>query len=787
MKIRIYNKTLDPNLWDEKLQLNPEVRVALLKVGKDFYAGTELKSPLIDIFLIGSSANYNWTPDSDLDVHVVIDISNEGINPTYTRKFMDGLGSTWNRDHEIEIKGHPVEVYLQDQTEPNGSPETFRDGVAVYSILRGKWAVPPKPENVVINKDAIRDKYRQLKDQINELIASEDYTGLKSLMKKIKNYRVIGLKANGEFSTENLVFKALRHTGMLEKMKKGLQTSYDKMINIDEDVRKNKPFVVTGMTAQDLDVIGEKYYGGQPIITHGQLRARYGNWGGSQDWRYRSDINTLFWWGIPDEDDRNATKDWLETKYNVKNPREITAKNATDQIKQLVHYPFITPPKNKLFETNKSIKNKNNYLIVGLVNNEFQVIGKRDFGLGDAIGSHSIEHADLHGGSTYKQFDFNVDYSNWRYKSKNNTLYWWIGDRFNEDLLDVVLDYLHTKWNVRNPKVDRNKEHYFDEGHFIFETICESNKKDYIYYGNIDDYLTVNAVSGLPAHDEHQGNHHGSGKRWRLRTTLPYVFWWETPTNDEKETVEFYLYKKHGIKVNKHKNFYDFGFDIPQYLHGVQNTKKPTFEGKYNPFEAKELQFVTYGGLNLTKQKGFKNEPKVSFHGPPARRGIYAFVWPYVEKFLLGGYQDPKERGKGQRNRIQYIRDKEGNVITNDNPEYEKLSDIPKNWSLQRKRDDTPGHEPGSDEFEWNKEYYSVLFRNTPRKKFSYNGPIWHHLKERVKQHEILDEKGDWVKTDIEVYHRAFLREIQMMRAYKTKHGIGFTLDHLEVFIDQKI
>ncbi len=294
--MRVYNKTLDPKLWDENLQLDPEVRVALLKVGRDFYTGTELKSPLIDIFLIGSSANYNWTPDSDCDVHVIIDISDEGINPIYTRKFMDGLGSAWNKEHELEVKGHPVEVYLQDQTEPNGSPETFRDGVAVYSLIKGKWIVPPKPENVKIDKEGVKSKYRQLKSQINQLIALEDYSGLKALMKKIKTYRAAGLKANGEFSTENLVFKALRHTEMLQKMKDGLQTSYDKMVNVDEvigDVNKSKPFIITGTTSQDLDVVGEKYSEGHQMITHNTLRSKYGLSG--QDWRYRQQFCYLDW------------------------------------------------------------------------------------------------------------------------------------------------------------------------------------------------------------------------------------------------------------------------------------------------------------------------------------------------------------------------------------------------------------------------------------------------------------------------------------------------------------
>ena len=40
---------------------------------KYFYKQTELQAPIIDIIIIGSSAGYNWTPTSDIDVHIVID------------------------------------------------------------------------------------------------------------------------------------------------------------------------------------------------------------------------------------------------------------------------------------------------------------------------------------------------------------------------------------------------------------------------------------------------------------------------------------------------------------------------------------------------------------------------------------------------------------------------------------------------------------------------------------------------------------------------------------------
>jgi hypothetical protein len=41
---------------------------------------------------------------------------------------------------------------------------------------------------------------------------------IKKIVDKLKKYRNIGLERDGEFATENLVFKALRYGGILEDL-----------------------------------------------------------------------------------------------------------------------------------------------------------------------------------------------------------------------------------------------------------------------------------------------------------------------------------------------------------------------------------------------------------------------------------------------------------------------------------------------------------------------------------------------------------------------------------------
>lgn len=235
MKLRVYNSTLDPNIWNTDKTIKPEVREHLLKVAEDFYNSTDLQGEIHDILFLGSSANYNWTPTSDVDVHIVIDIAEEKINEDYARKFMDALGSKWNLEHDIEVKGHPVEIYLQDIREPNSNASLSRPGAAIYSLFSGKWIQEPEYEKPDIDPDKIRKKFESIQAKVKKLVETNDIEALKELMKSIKNYRNTGLAKGGEFSNENLVFKALRKGGVLGKIKDTINKIYDQHASLPEN------------------------------------------------------------------------------------------------------------------------------------------------------------------------------------------------------------------------------------------------------------------------------------------------------------------------------------------------------------------------------------------------------------------------------------------------------------------------------------------------------------------------------------------------------------------------
>ena len=222
-KHRIYNSVLNPEIWTAEV-LKPEVVEKMLKIANSFYKDTELNVPIEDIYFLGSTAGYNWTPTSDIDLHLVIDFAKISDDEELVKNYVDGLKSNWNDSHDIKIGNHPVEVYIQDVNEVNRSQ-------AVYSVLNNKWVKKPNYQDIQIDKETIKKKYNQYVDMINTAINQGDIDLMKTVIKRLYDMREAGLSRSGEYSVENLVFKLLRSTGYISKLRQNVKSIYDKEIN----------------------------------------------------------------------------------------------------------------------------------------------------------------------------------------------------------------------------------------------------------------------------------------------------------------------------------------------------------------------------------------------------------------------------------------------------------------------------------------------------------------------------------------------------------------------------
>lgn len=143
------------------------------------------------------------------------------------------------------------------------------------------------------------------------------------------------------------------------------------------------------------------------------------------------------------------------------------------------------------------------------------------------------------------------------------------------------------------------------------------------------------------------------------------------------------------------------------------------------------MKFQRWGGLSPKKQHGYGLAN--TFHAPPAKRGIYAFIWPHMSAWLLSGTEGFPGKDK---------------------------SELPyRNGKLVRPR------------------------------LFDYSGFVWHHFTTLVPPTEILDQRGTWVLTTTlalsKALKKAFAQTGDEYDIHPSKYRFhGRWEEHFEVFIE---
>lgn len=201
-----HHHELNPILWDNN-RLLPEVRVKLLEIARHF--ALYLNVPrlyLKDVTLSGSSAGYNYSEYSDIDLHLV-------VNKLESEELFTAKKNLYNSQHDLHIQGIPVELYVQPADQPHHS-------AGIYSVLDDKWITEPVHEEPTIDPKEIKSKARNYSAKINLAIRSKDIDKCRDTMDELKRLRKAGLEAGGEQSVENLAFKFLRARGRIDVLRK---------------------------------------------------------------------------------------------------------------------------------------------------------------------------------------------------------------------------------------------------------------------------------------------------------------------------------------------------------------------------------------------------------------------------------------------------------------------------------------------------------------------------------------------------------------------------------------
>jgi hypothetical protein len=225
-----FNDRLNPRLWDSTEHLRPEVRAQLLRIAEDFceFLGvTDLD--LEDITVSGSNAAYTYTPNSDIDLHLVVKMPADEVY----RELFDAKKFQYNEQHNITIGGYDVELYVQSADQPHISQ-------GIYSVLNDDWVQVPRRRRAQVDDMSTRNKYEKVGLQIEQAIRSGNLKRISQLADKIKKMRQTGLEAHGEFGPENLTFKMLRSQGKIKQLYDARNAAKDQELSLDERRKAKK-------------------------------------------------------------------------------------------------------------------------------------------------------------------------------------------------------------------------------------------------------------------------------------------------------------------------------------------------------------------------------------------------------------------------------------------------------------------------------------------------------------------------------------------------------------------
>lgn len=229
-----YHTTLNPSLWDNNFErpvLLAEVHAALSEAAKEFI--TYMKLPLVvdilDVTLTGSSANYNWTKSSDIDLHILVDLVD--VNSEYKElvvEYMKAKKSTWNDAHDINIRGIPVEFYAQDINEKHHS-------TGVYSVSNDEWIDFPTHNPPTIDDNAVDHKVKELTTMIEQALKSNKADFVEKVFDKVTKMRKTALEKGGEYAVGNIAFKELRKRGLLDKLANCKINTFDRTLSVEDE------------------------------------------------------------------------------------------------------------------------------------------------------------------------------------------------------------------------------------------------------------------------------------------------------------------------------------------------------------------------------------------------------------------------------------------------------------------------------------------------------------------------------------------------------------------------
>lgn len=229
---------LNIKIWDEDNNLRPLVRDKLLSITKQYAQDSEVLNyeDILDAEIVGSNASYNYTPQSDLDLHLVVNMESLSCDPALFQLACNAEKINFNKSYDIKVKGIDVELYVEDVkscTASNG----------IYSLFKDEWIkFPAKIEVPSLENDStyntLLNEYKTKAEALLEPNTSAE--DINNYINSLYTLRRSGIMNDGEFSKGNFIFKEIRNLGLLDALKDALKDIRSKELSVESLLVNNE-------------------------------------------------------------------------------------------------------------------------------------------------------------------------------------------------------------------------------------------------------------------------------------------------------------------------------------------------------------------------------------------------------------------------------------------------------------------------------------------------------------------------------------------------------------------
>lgn len=219
--IELHNE-LNPVLWEGD-EIRREIAVKLLKIAREFYDFLGVSVQIEDVLITGSQANYNYTRQSDIDLHLIVDFTKVQCDQE-VKELFDTKRKLWKEHHNITIKGIEVECYVEDSNEPAVTSS--------YSLIHEQWIKEPSNRITGYDYAKVEQLATMWSKVIDSAIDSNDLSSLRAVKDSLAIFRRKSLAKDGEFGAGNLAFKALRNSDYISRLMTAINDLNDQQLSL---------------------------------------------------------------------------------------------------------------------------------------------------------------------------------------------------------------------------------------------------------------------------------------------------------------------------------------------------------------------------------------------------------------------------------------------------------------------------------------------------------------------------------------------------------------------------